>query len=103
MAFADSCATASGLDADAVQSKCFSIPAKKQAAWNAITVASKAVVASAKCFPWIRLEEKSVCNDPDHGCFGHNASTTPLLPILCKAAQEKHLPLPAACSKAFVV
>jgi len=48
-----------------------------------------------KCFPWIEVAGVVESKDFTHGCFGRDAATTPLLPLICAAAGEH---APAACS-----
>ena len=54
-----------------------------------------AALPKLKCFPWIEVDGVVESKDFNHGCFGRNAATTPLLPLLCAAAGKTP---PAACS-----
>jgi len=98
MSFADQCAVASNISASAVH-ECFDDAVQQGAAWDALQQAARQDLLSATCFPWIMVGGEVVSTDPDHGCFGNDAATTPLLPLLCAAAPAAGVaPLPAACA-----
>jgi len=97
MSAADSCLTASGLSTSKVH-KCLDSATSKGKAWSMVQAAASTDLPNIKCFPWIEVAGVVESKDFTHGCFGVDAGTTPLLPLLCKAAKAGGITPPAACS-----
>ena len=93
MSAADGCAESAGLSLKRVRS-CFDSASSKAAAWAMVQRAAAVELQSIKCFPWIEVDGTVESKSYSEGCFGTDAATTPLLPLLCKAAATP----PAACS-----
>jgi len=89
------CASAAGFDVAAVAA-CASDESRANAAFAAVQTAAKKGLSGASCFPWIVVDGEVESKDPSAGCFGKDAATAPLLPILCKAAPS---PKPAGCAQ----
>lgn len=96
MVMADSCAADAGLNITLIRD-CFDDAGAKEAAWLALQITAAAALPSVKCFPWIEVEGKVESLDYTHGCFGKDAGTTPLLPLICAAAAAGAAPVPEAC------
>ena len=96
MSAADSCAESAGLSAAKVRA-CANDANAAAAAFATVQSAAAAEIGAVECFPWIEIEGKVQDLDTDHGCFGSDAATTPLLPLICKTAATLGIKAPAAC------
>jgi len=94
MEYADSCASAAGFALSEIKA-CVDSPAAKAKAWADLQATVAAELPTIKCFPWIEVDGSVESKDYSHGCFGVDAATTPLLPLICDAAGSH---APAACS-----
>jgi len=92
---ADGCATAAGFDTSKV-SGCLGDETAKEAAFAAVQTAA-GDMSRFICFPWIEVDGQVESKDPQGGCFGPDAGTYPLLPIICAAAKAAGAPTPKAC------
>ena len=95
MSAANSCLKSSGFSVSRVRA-CFDGSAK-EVAWAMVQDAAAPKLQSIKCFPWIEVAGVVESKDFTHGCFGTDAATTPLLPLLCKAAKQGGVKPAAAC------
>jgi len=96
MAFADTCAAASGLDVTKARA-CFDDSETREATWSALQALIAAELPSLLCFPWISVGG-AVVSKAVSGCFGPDPLTKPLLPYICAAAQTSGVAAPAACA-----
>ena len=94
---AAACASAAGFDVAAINA-CASDPTSANAAFDAVQSAAKEGMVGATCFPWIVVDGVVKSTDPEEGCFGKDAGTAPLLPLLCAAIKSSGGDLPAGCA-----
>lgn len=97
MSAADGCAKGAGLSVERVR-KCYDSAEAKAAAWQVVQKAASVELSGITCFPWIEVAGSVVSDPAKKGCFGEDAATTPLLPLLCKGAKEEGISPPAACA-----
>ena len=98
-ASAQPCTIKAGFDEAtlATAASCASNATRADQAFASVQLAARSGMKDAKCFPWIVIDGVIKSKDPAGGCFGQDAGTTPLLPPLCDALQQKGAQMPPAC------
>lgn len=97
MASAHPCAAKAGIRKLDTVMACASNSSRSDSAFAAVREAAKPGMANAKCFPWVVIDGTVASTDPREGCFGKDAGTAPLLPMLCDAIGKGGQPAPAGC------
>lgn len=94
---ADDCSSAAGFDVSAVRG-CFDDDSATAAALTEVNKGAREALETMQCYPWVMLDGEVLSTQPDAACLGQDASTYPLLDDICRAADEREVTAPAACS-----